>query len=164
MSSPSNCLRSVALDSGKAETTVPTPGRVSSRPAETKCITTLWAVLGLTFSSLLRVRTEGKISPDATGPRWQPGWRRKRSARKTKRPSEIGRGRESRAYYNRWYRREAKRHNVIVGVAGTPLSRDVSRNKVTFSGTQCHNFLAVRRRFFWGKSDMRPLFAPMLFK
>src|SRR5438874_6764510 len=58
ISYPSNCVRSVLVASGSSATTVPMPGRLSSKPSTIKCVITLWAVFGLTFSSLLRLRTE----------------------------------------------------------------------------------------------------------
>lgn len=53
---------------GRAATTVPMPGWVSSRPSVMRWATILWAVLGFILRSLLRVRTEGNGSPGRSWP------------------------------------------------------------------------------------------------
>src|SRR5262249_42671028 len=56
ISVPSNWLRSAGVASGSCATRVPIPGRTSISPSATRWLTTLWAVFGLIFSSLLKAR------------------------------------------------------------------------------------------------------------
>ena len=64
----SSCSRSSGVVRQLAETTVPTPGRTSSRPMRVSSATTLWAVLGLILSAWLSSRTDGKGAPAVSSP------------------------------------------------------------------------------------------------
>src|ERR1022692_306373 len=64
----SSRVRSAAVERVGCATTVPVPGRTSSKPSPTRCVIALCAVLGLILSAVLSARTEGKASPGRIWP------------------------------------------------------------------------------------------------